>query len=124
MDDPIALNIQGVQNLISSGENKVRDGANQDEGVESEYIDILELPMEDKELLDLKNKWEGLSSPYTALIKPRQEMNKAYYLGMQNSGKTGKLTPSNLLFEAEETFIPQALSKNPEPVGTARLALA
>ena len=116
MDDPFALNIQGVQNLISSGENKVRNGENQDEGVESEYIDILELPMTDEELRALKNKWEGLSSPYTALIKPRQEKNKIYYLGMQKSTQTGSVAASNLLFEAEETFIPQALSKNPEPV--------
>ncbi|MXD72918.1 hypothetical protein FQ022_26055, partial [Escherichia coli] len=63
----------------------------------------------------------GKYAGYEAKIKLRQEANKAYYLGRQKEGTPYALTDglpisSNLLFEAEETFLPAALSKNPEPV--------
>ncbi len=117
-DDSFALNIAGVQNLVESGTNKVRQMQSGDEGVEGDYTDILHLPMDDKKLLELKEEWENKDRGYTPKIKVRQDMNKVYYEGRQKASSTqaGKVVPSNLIFEAEETFIPQALSKNPEPV--------
>lgn len=118
-EDSFTLNIEGAHDLISSGDNKVNiNGSDGDEGIKGEYIDVLELPKSDEELKDLATKWEGISAEYTPKITPRQQKNKLYYTGRQRnaSGQTDKIVSSNLIFEAEETFIPQALSKNPEPV--------
>ena len=115
--DPFEMNIAGAENLVNSGMNKTRIGNTGEEGI-GELTDDLELPMTDIELLNLRDEWEGKHNSYYPKIKPRQEKNKRYYQGLQrSSGLTGD-TPiaSNLIFEAEETFIPQALSKNPEPV--------
>ena len=117
-DNSFVQNIMGVQNLIGSSENKtvLKDGEN--EGVEGEYTDVLELDMTDDELITLRDSYELKSSPYISKIKPRQELNKIYYKGKQksNGGTQDKVIPSNLIFESVETFIPQALAKNPEPV--------
>lgn len=117
-EDAFALNIGGVQNLIESGVNKTNSNSDIEEGVQGDYMDVLELPMSDEELLGLRDEWEGRYAGYGPKIKPRQEKNKLYYLGKQRSDstQTDRVVSSNLIFEAEETFIPQALSKNPEPV--------
>lgn len=114
--DPFAQNILGAQNLVGSGENKTRvDGSGDDVG---ELIDDLELPMSDEELITLKDEWERLHNGYYPKVKPRQDRNKVYYAGTQKASglAVNSVVPSNLIFESEETFIPQALSKNPEPV--------
>lgn len=119
MDDPFFLNVAGVNNLISADENKTRISDNLEEGVVGDLEDVLELPMDDKDLLELRDEWIGKSNGYTPKIEVRQKLNKTYYLGkqLQGGGNTqDKVVSSNLIFEAEETFIPQALSKNPEPV--------
>lgn len=114
--DAFALNIDGVKNLVNSGMNKVAQGNNSDEGVTGLPVDVLDLKMDDEKLLTLKETWENKSSPYIAKIKPKQEKNLVWYLGKENSQGEDDVVSSNLLFEAEETFIPQALSQNPEPV--------
>lgn len=117
--DSFEANILGVTDLVSSDTNKVKsDGSVSEEGAVGEYIDVLHLPMEDSELLKLKEEWEGKHNSYYPKIEPRQKINKLYYKGHQRSsrGDTQKTVSSNLIFESEETFIPQALSKNPEPV--------
>ncbi len=116
--DPFALNIAGVQNLIEDGTNKVPSGFNHDEGVTSEELDLLELSLTDEELLDLKRGYENKSAPYTGKIEPRQKQNKTYLMGTQRAtgGIASKTVPSNILFQATATFVPQALAKNPEPV--------
>jgi hypothetical protein len=115
--DPFAQNIIGVANLVNSGTNKIDDGELAVEPVGS-LVDAYELDMSDEELLRLKDEWLQLDAPYSARIKPRQERNKTYYAGLQGGAGEQNSIPvaSNLLFEAEETFIPQALAKNPEPV--------
>lgn len=117
--DPFAENIEGVRQLVEDGTNKTNSLNNGlEEGVEGQYEDVLELPMTDAELLELKEEWEGKSNGYQPKIKVRQDKNKLYYTGKQRASTTqlDKVVPTNLIFEAEETFIPQALSKNPEPV--------
>jgi len=114
--DPFSLNILGVQNLIETDTNKVSNGLNADEGVTSDFIDLLTLDMKDEELLELKRGYENKSAPYTGKIEPRQQNNKAYLYGMQGNSPKGKTMPSNLLFQSTATFVPQALAKNPEPV--------
>lgn len=117
--DPFALNVLGVQSLISDKTNKVEGVFSNDEGVESEKFDVLDLPMSDDELLDLKDKWEGRYVGYEAIIEKRQQANKIYYLGgqMQGSPFTSDFPVApNLQWEAAETFYAAALAKNPDPV--------
>lgn len=116
--DPFQINIAGVENLVSSGINKTRDSDPIQEGTDGDYLDVLELPKSDEELLKLKDEYEAKHSSYYPKIKPRQDKNKLYYVGKQRTTEqdTERVVSSNLIFEAEETFIPQALSNNPEPV--------
>jgi len=120
--DPVELNISGVQQLVGSKMNKIVMGAsNQVEGIDGEYEDELTLKLDDSELLNLAKKWTLNYAPYETAIKKRQEANKTYYLGRQKEGSQwattdGQPIAANLLFEAEETFLPAALSKNPTPV--------
>lgn len=116
--DSFQLNIGGVQSLVESGVNKVKDVDLQEEGKAGEEVDVLDLPMSDDELLKLKSSWESAWEGYYPKIKPRQENNKLFYTGLQKdaTGNNETVVSSNLIFESEETFIPQAISKNPEPV--------
>lgn len=116
--DSFGLNIAGAQNLIEDGTNKIPSGFDNDEGVTSDKIDLLELEMSDEELLTLKRGYENKSAPYTGKIEPRQKQNKAYLFGTQRgtSGLNSKTVAANMLFQATATFVPQALAKNPEPV--------
>ena len=118
MEEAFTQNILGVTNLIESDDNKTYTNSGLEEGVEGDYEDVLDLPMGDEELLELRDEWERKSDGYLPKVKARQDKNKLYYTGKQraSTGQTDKVVPSNLIFEAEETFIPQALSQNPEPV--------
>lgn len=115
--DSFGVNIAAVSDLIGSPENKVSDNPYQQEGIIGEEIDVLDLPMSDEELITLKRGYEEKYAQYEGKIVGRQKQNKAYLLGIQKqTGLNAKTIPSNLLFEATATFVPQALAKNPEPV--------
>lgn len=122
IDDPIAQNIIGVQQLVGSKLNKTSGGVTgKSEGTTGEEQDEFSLDMSDDQLLELSKKWTNNYSGYEAKIKLRQEANKTWYLGKQKESGSiatteGRPITTNLLFEAEETFLPAALSKNPEPV--------
>lgn len=121
VDDSLSRNINGVQQLVSSRMNKVLSGVGENqEGVDSEFEDELTLKLSDKDLILLAKKWETKYIGYEAAIRIRQQANKTYYLGKQKEGTSvstdGQGIAANLLFEAEETFLPSALAKNPEPV--------
>lgn len=122
MQDPVSQNVEGVRQLVGSGLNKVSGPiSDQQEGANAEHIDEFSLERDDEELLELSRQWEGKYAAYEALIRPRQQANKTYYLGKQKSPGPyatgdGPAIAGNLIFEAEETFLPAALSKNPEPV--------
>lgn len=116
-EDAFNLNISAVNNLVGSGTNKADSGLHNDEPV-GELIDEYSLDMTDKECLQLELQWEQKSAPYDQKMKTRQDRNRTYYKGSQgsNGGSDSIPIPSNVIFESEETFIPQALAKNPEPV--------
>lgn len=118
MEDSFVENIKGVQNLIGSSDNKTILNDGEAEGVDGDYTDLLKLDMTDEELIELRNSYELRSSPYYTKAKARQALNKLYYKGKQkaNGGMQEKVVASNIIFESVETFIPQALAKNPEPV--------
>ena len=120
---PAYINILGPDQLISSQINKVDDEAVKrlQEGPSDKEYDELELSMDDEELLRLKKQWEENARNYDEgeKLKQRQDANKQYYLGRQGDIATLGSTvgvPDNILFESVETFLPAALSKNPEPV--------
>jgi len=118
--DPVELNIRGVQQLVTSSLNKqMTDASTENEGPQGEELDELSLDLSDEELLKLSKKWTTIYAIYEKDIKTRQDNNKEWYLGQKKSASIatteGEPISSNILFEAEETFIPAALAKNPEP---------
>lgn len=118
--DPFALNIRGVTDLVENKTNKVESTVTgSPEGQSGERYDSLRLNMTDKELLKLRDEWEKKYGPYESKLKTVFERNLESYLGKRKDGQW--LNPqgpvaANLQFEAEETFLASALSKNPEPV--------
>lgn len=114
-DDPWADNINAVGNLIGSEVNKIEQQPNEDVG---ELTDALELHMDDEDLIKLRDEWERNHKGYYPKIESRAKQNEKYYSGeeYETGITTIKKVSSNLIFEAQETFIPQALAKNPEPV--------
>lgn len=118
--DPFALNIRGASDLVENNTNKVRGGADgSPEGVVSERYDALRLDMSKRELLKLRDEYEKQYAPYEGKMKPVWDQNLESYIGKRKDGQW--LSPdgpiaANLQFEAEETFLSAALSKNPEPV--------
>ncbi len=113
--DPVQLNIDGASQLIGSTLNKIAGDSSS-----NDYDDALSLKLSDEELLKLKSRWIEDYKPYETKLKTKQDRNKTYYLGTQNNVQSPNNqdlpVASNLIFEAEETFIPAAMSKNPEPV--------
>lgn len=121
-EDPISQNIEGVRQLVESRLNKTEGApAQSEEGQAGWPEDELTLKLDDAELLALSNTWESNYAPYASRVQKRQKLNKAFYLGQQGLGSPQALDEdqviaANLIFEAVETFLPAALSKNPEPV--------
>lgn len=120
MADAFTENIRGVSLLVEDSTNKITQGGMlPDEGVTGEKIDVLDLPMEDKELLALRNDWEKKYGPYEGKIKETFDRNLRSYLGRTKNGSVpdyDEPTAANLQFESEETFLPAALARNPDPV--------
>lgn len=119
--NPFSQNVIGVSNLIENDTNKVDSSlAIQSEGVSGDKHGVLTLDLDDQELLKLRDQYEAKYAPYEKKIKDIAKKNKQSYLGKNPQGEwlVESDTPiaSNLQFEAEETFLPAALSKNPEPV--------
>lgn len=117
--DPFLQNVAGVDDLIVNPTNKQPDNnSDTPEGVESEKYDVLDLKMDDEELLKLRDEWEKRYASYEGKMLPLFERNIQSYLGKKKDGQwlvdTGPIA-ANLQFEAEETFLAAALSKNPEP---------
>ena len=120
MEDSFTQNIKGVADLIESNINKTSSsGASSPEGATGDRFDVLDLPMSDEELLKLRDDWEKAYAPYEGKILPIFKRNLNSYLGRQ---KDGSLLDSdvpgaaNLQFESEETFLPAALARNPDPI--------
>lgn len=116
--DAFDENIAGAQSLVESDVNKTRMSTDIEEGVTSDYQDVLELPMSDEELLELRDEYETKSNSYYPRVKSRQQRNKLYLKGKQRNLTSNEdlVVSKNLLFEATATFVPASLSENPEPV--------
>jgi hypothetical protein len=118
--DPFALNIRGVGDLVENSTNKVPTNADGNpEGVISDKYDALALDMSDEYLLRMRDEYEKRYAGYEGKMKSVWEKNYESYMGKRKDGQwlsaDGPVS-ANLQFEAEETFLSAALSKNPEPV--------
>lgn len=116
--DAFDENILGAQSLVNDDTNKIKDFGEPEEGITSDYEDILELPMSDEELLSLRDEYENKSNGYYPKIQNRQKRNKLYLRGKQRNftSQEDRIVSKNLLFEATATFVPASLAENPEPV--------
>ena len=119
--DSFSMNVAGVEDLIKNKTNKVNFGSDESpEGVEGEKYDAYEVKDTDEDLLKLRDEYEAAYAPYEAILKPRTENIRNSYLGKRPAGQwlADYELPitANLQFEAEETFLAAALSRNPEPV--------
>ncbi len=115
-----SANIKGVQDLIQSGINKIRGFSNtQVEGKTGESLGALELDTSDEDLLKLRDEWEAAYATYEGKYIETPKRNLRSYLGRQKDGTVldaDQPGAANLQFEAEETFLPAALARNPDPV--------
>jgi len=116
--DAFDQNILGALSLVNDDTNKTSMLHEVEEGIADDYEDLLELPMSDEELLDLRDEYENKNNGYYPKIKTRQQRNKLYLKGTQRNytSQEHRVVPKNLLFEATATFVPASLAENPEPV--------
>jgi len=109
------LNVLGPAQLVSGRTNRV-EGTDNDR---TEPEDELELNMTNSELIALADLWERQFKAYDGKLQKRRKTNKLYYLGRQGQQENaldGASVPDNIIFEATETFLAQALARNPDPV--------
>jgi len=120
--DPFALSIAAVGDLMVNPINKAsRDAGIQPEGVEGEEYDALRVNESDEDLLKLRDEYEKRYAPYEAILRTRVDKIRASYLGRSRDHSIwlqamDTAIASNLQFEAAETFLAAALSRNPSPV--------
>lgn len=93
------------------------------QGVVSEKLPELKLEMPNEDIISLTTKWEKswLESTVKSEWEQQWRDNEKYWLGKQfDTPKADKNRPmvDNLIFEALETFLPQATRRNPEPLVT------
>lgn len=116
--------------------NKVQgDDLQQAEGIVSSLLPELTIDTPDKELLKLKKQWTKAWERDQGVLHQKQKDVERYWRGRQRDGffdnddSVGLITDQsglgfthakvdNLIFEALETFLPQATRKNPEPIVT------
>lgn len=107
--------------------NKVKDVDRElQEGVISDFEPALKLEMSDEELIKLSRQWNDTwEKYYKTKLKPRQDRSESYWMGRPRDLKDelilvqDKPSSDNLIFEALETFLPQATQRNPEPTTIA-----
>lgn len=118
--DPFALNVRGVQDLVESRTNKVDgSGGSGADGISGEKYDALSIDMDDDELLRIRDERISKQSGYKTRTDRTAEENLKSYTGKDKNGQLlggDENISGNMQFEAEETFLPAAVSKNPDPV--------
>lgn len=113
--------------FFSLGDNVNKAGsgdAELDEGVVGSLRTELSVNTPDKELLQREKEWRQNYHRYEEKLRKRQTTNEKYWKGdqdeqMLNSEATERTLVDNKIYEALETFLPQATRQNPEPVVSA-----
>ena len=104
---------------LSADVNKPKPGFEdeQKEGVVDPSLDEMELYMDDSELLELSKDWRDLWAKKEPELRKKQEIAEKYWRGLNyNPLASDRSGADNVLFEALETLLPIASSKNPDPV--------
>lgn len=117
--DPFAANILGVQDLVQNRTNKVGGSGDSIDESTGDKIDVLDVDMDENELLKLRDERIAKQTGYKTAHDLIASKNLESYLGKNKNGQFlggDETITANLQFEAEETFLPAALAKNPEPV--------
>ena len=115
--------IEGVLSL-SDDINKWKDSDKKEtaEGVLDKSPELT-LDMSDDDLIKLSKKWKEKWNKYYPEIRKKQDENEKYWLGKHFNkmlySDSKRPIQDNALFEAVETFLPKATSKNPEPMVSA-----
>lgn len=101
--------------------NKNKRGQEAQEGVVSDKLPELTLDMDNEELKKLTKQWEATWRDSNA----RQDWykiideNERYWLGKHHDNPKADISRTitdNVIFESLETYLPQATSRNPEPI--------
>lgn len=115
--------IAGVLDLFSpTNKQGIGDGSGDDSAVASGYLPELQLEMDDRQLLKLAKKWTEEWNTVSEDLRARQKLMERYWLGVKAEPKPGEDSSSrkpkadNLIYEALETFLPRATSRNPDPL--------
>lgn len=106
---------------LADNTNKI-EGETTPEGLLGEAYDELDLSISDEELVLLANQWKKNwdgSKAKTDFLK-KADQNERFWLGHQDKDwdyEHNQDVPEmdNIIFEALETFLPQATKSNPEP---------
>ena len=111
--------------FASLGKNINKIGGKQtldtEQGIVSEKFPELKLEMENKDLLKLTGKWEGVwnKSDIKQTWEKKCDENEKYWLGNHfDRPELDKNRPQidNAIFEALETYLPRITRRNPEPM--------
>lgn len=113
------LGYAGLGADINKGPKK-GDSVNE-QGAIGPKLPELELDMKDEEIIKLTEVWQKTweQSPKYSEWKKMGEDNQKYWLGKQfDVPRADTLRPmvDNVIFEALETYLPQATRRNPDPV--------
>lgn len=105
---------------LSKKINKANEEQVQD-GIASDILPELELPMSDEDIISATRKYKQAwdNSDVKADWLRLADANEKYWKGEQfGKVETEQLRPlvDNVIFEALETFLPQATKRNPEPI--------
>lgn len=108
---------------LGNDTNKV-DGESLQEGVISKLTPELELDTKDEEFIALKKQWIQTWLPVQEKLSKMQKEAENYWKGehpndfLRNTADLEQKHPmvDNIIFEALETFLPEATRKNSEPV--------
>ncbi|MBI5732615.1 hypothetical protein HY967_01505 [Candidatus Jorgensenbacteria bacterium] len=113
---------QGYESLGADINKRPTDGTQETkEGIVSQKLPELTLEMSDDDIIKLTNKWEKdwKDSSAKQEWEKQIEENEKYWLGKHyDLPKADKSRPimDNAIFEALETYLPQATRRNPEPL--------
>ncbi|WP_457635786.1 hypothetical protein [Persephonella sp.] len=105
---------------LSKDINKAKE-LEQNQGVIGELTDELNLDIKDEDLVQISKQYIRTWQPYETKIRKRQERIERYWLGKHDEEVLDSEYPSadNIIFEAVETFLPQATRQRPEPLVTS-----
>lgn len=105
---------QGPRDLIDSDVNKTGGVTEEDKST------ALSVDISDEELLTLSSEWKRKWGTYWQSVQKDIAEAEAYWMGMQYNSveiqSSNRPIVDNLIFEALETFLPEATKRNPEPI--------